>query len=302
VRGYRAATYISGQDGSALRTQKRHQAGHEVTPARDHCQNEAVVARTGTTKPDAACLAAVDLARAAAEETAGVMGVGEYLGAQAEDTRMVSHFLACPHPGYRGWRWSVTVVRAPRARVVTIDEVVLVPGEGALQAKAWVPWAERIQPRDVTPGILLPSLGDDPRLEPGYTGGEDAASPVPAETSLIRSVVAELGLGRERVLSAEGRDEAAQRWLAGQGGPDNQLSRLAPDVCETCGFFVRLRGSLGTLFGVCANAFSVSEGTVVSVDHGCGAHSNALADERPDEPPAPIWDTIEWDAPISLFD
>ncbi len=261
-----------------------------------------MVASTGTTKPDAACIAAVDLARAAAGETAGVMGVGEYLGAQAEGTRVVSHFFACPHPGYRGWRWSVSVVRAARSRVVTINEVVLLPGEGALQAKEWVPWAERIQPGDVTPGVLLPSSGDDPRLEPGYTGGEDAANPDPAEMSLIRSVVAELGLGRERVLSAEGRDEAAQRWLAGEGGPDNLLSRLAPDVCETCGFFVRLQGALGTLVGICANAFSVSEGTVVSVDHGCGAHSNALADERPDEPPAPIWDTIEWDAPISLFD
>jgi hypothetical protein len=261
-----------------------------------------MVASTSTTKPDAACLAAVDLARAAAGETAGVMGVGEYLGAQAEDTRVVSHSFACPHPGYRGWRWSVTVVRAARSRVVTINEVVLLPGEGALQAKEWVPWAERIQPRDVTPGVLLPSSGDDPRLEPGYTGGEDAADPDPAEMSLIRSVVAELGLGRERVLSAEGRAEAAQRWLAGEGGPDNLLSRLAPDVCETCGFFVRLQGTLGTLFGICANAFSVSEGTVVSVDHVCGAHSNVLADERPEEPPAPIWDTIEWDAPISLFD
>ena len=260
-----------------------------------------MVATTGTTKPDAACLAAVDLARAAAEETAGVMGVGDYLGAQAEDTRVVSHFFACPHPAYLGWRWSATVVRAARARVVTINEVVLLPGEGALQAKAWVPWAERIQPRDVTPGVLLPSSGDDPRLEPGYTSGEDTANPDPAEASLIRSVVAELGLGRERVLSAEGRDEAAQRWLAGEGGPDNLLSTLAPGVCETCGFFLRLRGSLGTLFGVCANAFSVSEGTVVSVDHGCGAHSNVMADERPEGLPPPIWDTIEWDAP-SLFD
>ncbi len=70
----------------------------------------------------------------------------------------------------------------------------------------------------MTPGVLLPSSGDDPRLEPGYTGGEDAANSDPAEMSLIRSVVAELGLGRERVLSAEGRDEATERWLAGGGG------------------------------------------------------------------------------------
>jgi hypothetical protein len=150
--------------------------------------------------------------------------------------------------------------------------------------------------------VLLPRLDDDPRLEPGYSGGEDAANLDSAEVSLIRSVVAELGLGRERVLSPEGRDEAAERWLVGEGGPDNLLSRLAPDVCETCGFFVRLQGSLGTLFGVCANAFSVSEGTVVSIDHGCGAHSNVLGDEQPSELPPPIWDTIEWDAPISLFD
>jgi len=257
---------------------------------------------TGTTQPDTVCLAAVDLARKAAEETAGVIGVGDHLGAQAEDTRVVSHFFACPHPGYSGWRWSVTAARAARSRIVTIDEVVLLPGEGALLARPWVPWAERIQPRDVTPGVLLPSSGDDPRLEPGYTGGEDATNSEPAELSLIRTVVAELGLGRERVLSAEGRDEAADRWLAGEGGPDNQLSKLAPDVCETCGFFVRLQGSLGTLFGVCTNAFSVSEGAVVSVDHGCGAHSNVVADERMAELPRPIWDTIEWDAPISLFD
>jgi hypothetical protein len=257
---------------------------------------------TGTTKPDELCMAAVDLARAAAEEAAGVIGVGDYLGAQAEDTRVVSHLFVCPHPGYRGWRWSVTVARAARSRVVTIDEVVLLPGEGALLAQPWLPWAERIQPRDVTPGVLLPVSGDDPRLEPGYTGGDDATNPEPAEMSLARTVVAEFGLGKERVLSAEGRDEAARRWFAGEGGPDNLLSRLAPDVCETCGFFVRLQGSLGTLFGVCANAFSVSDGTVVSVDHGCGAHSNVLADESADELPPPIWDTIEWDAPISLFD
>src|SRR4029453_12848397 len=210
---------------------------------------------TGTTKPDETCLAAVDLARAAAEETSGVIGVGDYLGAQAEDTRVVSHFFACPHPGYRGWRWLVTVARAARSRVVTIDEVALLPGEEAVLAAPWVPWAERIQPRDVTPGVLLPSSGDDPRLEPGYTGGEDATNPDPAEMSVIRSVVAELGLGRERGLSAGGRDEVGERWATGEGGPNNLLSRLAPDVCETCGFFVRLQGSLGTVFGVCANAF-----------------------------------------------
>jgi len=260
------------------------------------------MASTRTFKPDAACLAAVDLAHQAAVEAAGVMGVGEHLGAVAEDDRVVSHFFACPHPGYRGWRWSVTVARASRARAVTVDEVVLLPGEGALAPPEWVPWADRIKPGDVTPGLLMPTAPDDVRLEPGYTGGESAADADPAEQSLARVVVAELGLGRERVLSQAGRDEATERWLAGTSGPDNPMTKLAPGVCETCGFFVRLQGQLGMLFGVCANAYSASDASVVSVDHGCGAHSNVPSDERSEELPAPAWETIEWDPPVSLFD
>ncbi len=261
-----------------------------------------MVTSTRTFKPDAGCLAAVDVARAAAVDTAGVMGVGEHLGTHADGDRVLSHFFGCPHPGYQGWRWSVTLARASRAKVVTVDEVVLLPGAEALVAPVWVPWVERIQPGDVTPGLLMPTTGDDPRLEPGYTGGERAADADPAEESVERAVVAELGLGRERVLSVFGQDEAAERWLGSDGGPDNQMSKLAPGVCETCGFFVRLRGNLGSLFGACSNAFSASDGAVVSVDHGCGAHSNVLSEERAEELPAPVWETIEWDAPISLFD
>lgn len=257
---------------------------------------------TRTYKPDAICLAAVDLARAAAVESAGVMGVGEYLGAHADEERVLSHFFACTHPAYRGWRWSVTVARASRAKVVTLDEVVLLPGDSALLAQPWVPWAERIQPGDVTPGLLMPTPEDDPRLEPGYTGGEHAADSDPADASQVRLLVAELGLGRERVLTGVGRDEAGQRWLAGDGGPDNPMTKQAPGVCETCGFFVRLQGSMGVLFGACANAYSPSDGSVVSVDHGCGAHSSVPQEERAEELPAPAWETIEWDEPVSLFD
>lgn len=258
--------------------------------------------RSKSIKPDAISVAATDLAREAALETAGVMGVGDHLGFVAEDDRVVTHLFACPHPGYQGWRWSVTVVRASRAKVCSVNEVVLLPGGDALSAPAWVPWAERIQPGDVTPGLLMPTPDLDPRLEPGYTGGEDAADTDPAEASQTRAVVAELGLGRERLLSLEGRDEAAERWLGGDGGPDNQMTKLAPDTCVGCGFFIRLTGSLGSIFGVCANAYSASDASVVSVDHGCGAHSNVASDPRAAELPAPVWDTIDWDESGSLFD
>jgi hypothetical protein len=262
----------------------------------------ATTGRARAVKLDSVCAGAVDLAQQAAEESAGVLGVGEYLGCQAEAERVVTHYFACPHPGYVGWRWSVTVARASRARQATVDEVVLLPGQGALLAEDWVPWAERVEPGDVGPGMLMPSPDNDPRLEPGYTGGESAADEEPAEAAQIRAVVAELGLGRERVLSVVGREEAAERWLTGDGGPDNQLSKLAPATCVTCGFFVRLRGSLGREFGVCSNAYSPSDAHVVSIDHGCGAHSSVAEPERAKDLPAPVWDTIAWDQTGGLFD
>jgi hypothetical protein len=255
-----------------------------------------------TVKADQICVDAVDLAREAALETADQLGVGDHLGYESEGDRLVSHFFGCPHPGYRGWRWSVTVSRASRAKVPTVNEVVLLPGDGALLAASWVPWAERIQPGDVTAGITLPTPDNDPRLEPGYTGGEQSADADPAEASQTRAIVAELGLGRERVLSPQGRDEAAERWLTGDGGPDNEITRLAPGTCLTCGFFVRLSGRLGLGFGVCTNAYSASDASVVTVDHGCGAHSSVVSDDRAAELPPPVWDTIAWDEPATLFD
>ncbi len=262
----------------------------------------ATTGRTRAARPDTVCAGAVDLAREAAEESAGVLGVGEYLGCQAEAERVVTHHFSCPHPGYAGWRWSVTVARASRARQATVDEVVLLPGAGALVAGAWVPWADRVQPGDVGPGMLMPSPDSDPRLEPGYTPGESAGDTEPAEASQIRAVVAELGLGRERVLSVAGRNEAAERWLSGDGGPDNPQSKQAPATCVTCGFFVRLRGGLGREFGVCANSYSPSDARVVSTDHGCGAHSGVAEPERVKDLPPPVWDTIAWDETGGLFD
>lgn len=260
----------------------------------------ATATRTRSSKLDAICAAAIDLARDAATETAGLIGVGDYLGCRAEGDRVVSHRFGCPHPGYAGWYWSVTVARAARAKHATVDEVTLLPADAALLAPEWTPWKERVRAGDVGPGTLLPTPDDDPRLVPGYTGGEDAVDAEPAEATQTRAVIAELGLGRERVLSIDGRDEAAQRWVTGSGGPDNELSKQAPATCISCGFFVRLRGSLGREFGVCANVYSPSDGTVVSIDHGCGAHSNVAAPERTHEPSLPVWDTIAWDN--SLFD
>lgn len=250
---------------------------------------------TKTIELDAACAAAADLARAAAEGRADVAGVGEHLAVVGEDSRVATHYFAVEHPGYHGWRWAVTVARAARARVVTVSEVVMLPGEGALLAPAWVPWSDRIQAGDVTPGVLMPTADDDPRVEAGFTGGDSARDTEPAEWAATRAVVAELGLGRERVMSQYGRDEAADRWVEGEGGPHNAMTKQAPGVCQGCAYFVRLTGSLGRQFGVCANEFSPQDAHVVTVDHGCGAHSDVVEPQRGVDLPRPVWDTISTD-------
>jgi hypothetical protein len=47
-------------------------------------------------------------------------------------------------PGYPGWHWSVSVAEVP-GEEPTVMEAELMPGEGALLAPDWVPWAERLE-------------------------------------------------------------------------------------------------------------------------------------------------------------
>jgi hypothetical protein len=228
-----------------------------------------------TGAPDATLAAAVEPARAAAVEvsgsSAGEHTVGEHLGVTAVGDRIVTHAFATSLSGYTGWHWAVTLARAPRSKTVTVDEVVLLPGDGALLAPAWVPWSERLRPGDLGPGDLVPADPDDPRLVPAYAEPDDAEDAADADQE--RAVAFELGVGRERVMSREGRLDAAERWYTGDFGPDSAMARHAPEHCGTCGFFLPLAGSLRAGFGVCGNEITSSDGRVVSVEYGCGAHS-----------------------------
>jgi hypothetical protein len=229
---------------------------------------------------DLVLASAVDLARAAAIDQA-TGEVGDYLGVQAEEAHVVTHTFAASVPGYTGWTWAVTVARTADSEHVTVDEVVLLPGADALLAPEWVPWSERMRPGDLSPGDLVPPRPDDIRLVPAYA---DFDPPYPAGAEDYRSwddwqvdqIADEVGLGRVRVLSRDGRVEAAERWLAGPGGPDNEMAKLAPAHCGTCGFLLRLAGSLQGTFGVCGNELSLSDGRVVAIEHGCGAHSESM--------------------------
>ena len=235
---------------------------------------------TTTARPDATLAAAVEVAEAAARAE-GSDRVGEHLGVLAESDRVLTHFFATTQPGYVGWRWAVTLTRASRSRTVTVDEVVLLPGDGALLAPEWVPWSDRLRPGDLGVGDLLPTPADDDRLVPAYLLSGDPA---------VEAVAFELGLGRSRVMSATGRDETAERWYAGDGGPDTAMAAHAPGRCGTCGFYLPVEGSLRAVFGVCGNVFSPRDGAVVSVDAGCGAHSEAAVEPAASPPPPPSYD------------
>lgn len=229
---------------------------------------------------DAVLSSAVDLARAAAQDVAdSAEHVGDHLGLVREDERLVSHRFACTAPGYRGWEWTVTVSRVPRGRTPSVSEVHLLPGGDAVLPPTWVPWAERLRPGDVGPGDVLPLLPDDERLDQGYEAVGDLDAD---QTALF-----ELGLGRERVLSRQGRSEASRRWYTGAHGPTVPQAIASEAPCSTCGFLLLLSGSLRTEFGVCANEWSPDDGRVVSMDHGCGAHSQTDVPDAPTDWPAP---------------
>jgi hypothetical protein len=281
---------------------------------------------TRTSRPsgreiDEACAQAVDLARSAAIEVAGPDQVGQHLGVEADGDRVATHLFACLDPAYAGWRWAVTVARASRAKTVTVSESLLLPGPESLLAPDWVPWRDRVRPGDVGVGDLLPASDDDERLVPaavlegdeGVLDWDDAApwdAALPTIDPPQGSPVANLpppGAGeapgydtgsspqRSRVLSAIGRDETALRWYSGEHGPRSPLAHAAPGPCMTCGFLVRLGGPLGRVFGVCANEFAPDDGRVVSLDHGCGAHSEAATPEGAYGAASPVIDELGYD-------
>jgi len=241
-------------------------------------------------QPDTVAARAVEVARIALLEEVASSEVGDHLGVEAEveAERVVTHYFACSRPGYVGWRWAVTVVRAYRQKAVTVAEVVLLPGADSIVAPPWVPYRERLQPGDLSPGDLLPVADDDPRLVPTYSFGDD---PLDADDKAqVRTIAKDLGLGRVRTLSPEGRDAAAQRWYDGEQGPDSPLAQAAPEPCSTCGFLLRIAGPLSESFGVCANGDANDDGRAVSVRHGCGAHSEVRLSKK--QAPVPLPDHV----------
>ena len=231
---------------------------------------------------------ASEVAREALLEVTNDEMIGEHRGVVPEGDRVLTHAFDCLMPGYVGWSWTVTTARASRSRKVTINELSLKPGPDALLAPDWVPWADRLEPDDVGATDQLPYRADDARLIPNF---QDTSADADAMAEF------ELGLGRSRVLSPEGRSLAFERWYASDHGPHSQSTKAATAVCSTCGFLMLMAGSARTVFGVCANEWSPDDGKVVSLDHGCGGHSETDSLKQKDlwEQSAPVVNEADLD-------
>ncbi len=215
-------------------------------------------------------MSTLELARSAAIADAGNP---ELVGADVsveldDDGRVETYLFEANLAGYKGWRWCVTVAKVDKKSEPTICDVVVLPGPDALLAPEWIAYRDRIQPGDVGVGDIVPSSLDDTRLVPSMHS-------LIADEELDAMQVFDLGLGRARVMSIEGRDQASKRWYESDRGPQSPIAQSAPKPCSSCAFFLPIAGSLRSSFGVCANAISPEDARVVSVDHGCGAHSEA---------------------------
>ncbi len=213
---------------------------------------------------------ALDIAKQAVIEDSGKGEyVGEFYSVDSDEERIATYLFEAKLPGYGGWRWAVTVAKVDEQSAPTICDVVLLPGTKALLAPNWIPYSQRILPGDLGVGDVVPTAADDERLTQGYAA-------LPEDEELDVTQLFEFGLGRARVLSVIGRDAASKRWYEGDRGPRTSIARSAPEPCQSCGFYIPIAGSLRTTFGVCSNAISPEDARVVSFDHGCGAHSEAL--------------------------
>lgn len=125
-----------------------------------------------TSKVDEILAAAKDVALQGVQEIAPAHAIGLVHHVRAEEERLSTHLFECTLPGYRGWFWFATLSRAPRSRVATICEVGLLPGDDALIAPDWVPWADRVRPEDLEENAAQENAESDAPAE------ESAGEPV----------------------------------------------------------------------------------------------------------------------------
>lgn len=93
--------------------------------------------------PEELVAATRDSALAALHEITPATTVGPYADYRVEADGVISLRFQNRLAGYPGWFWTVTVAQVGDEEP-TVLEAELMPGDGALLAPDWVPWAERL--------------------------------------------------------------------------------------------------------------------------------------------------------------
>lgn len=184
--------------------------------------------------------------------------IGEHIGVTGLTRNVATHRFEADVPGYAGWEWNAVVACADGSTFITVNEVALVPSQGALEAPDWVPYSERLRPGDLGPGDLLELAPDDDRV---------------TDDSFARDAVTFTGRDTKHYLTKRGLDDAKHRWRTGDYGPNSEFAEKATLSCRTCAFYIPMAEPVGEHFGVCANEYS-ADGHVVASSYGCGAHSD----------------------------
>jgi Protein of unknown function (DUF3027) len=237
----------------------------------------------------------------------GDLKAGDLMPASSDDERLVPVVAIAGEPGLLDWDEDDAWRLGFEPGAGPVDEFGASETEAEVGQPAVQTESDQAEPGETHPGETHPGQPEPGEPEPdpqskgqqskgqpdtGQAAADGAAAGRPvsgpaarAETGTrartrrrsgpSRAQAQSVGVLRPtRVLSAVGRDEAAIRWHGGDQGPTSPLASAAPAHCLTCGFMVRLSGPLGRVFGACANEFAPDDGKVVSVDHGCGAHSD----------------------------
>lgn len=151
--------------------------------------------RRRTSKIDPQLAEAKDVALRAIEEIADSAAIGPVHHMRGEEERLTTHLFECTMPGYRGWFWFATLSRAPRSKVATVCEVGLLPGDDALLAPAWVPWAERM--KDISEAEKAELDGDFEGEEDEIEDVEEGVEEDPNEESIITEEIEDLVESKE---------------------------------------------------------------------------------------------------------
>lgn len=210
---------------------------------------------------------AIEIAKKEAILTSGRKAyVGDYIDSKEIDDVSAVHTFASNLTAYQDWQWEVVLTKVDADDEIKVLQSCLMPGQKAEIAPKWVPFRDRLKPSDIGETDEMLYEKEDLRLE-------DNAEIIEILKEEKPEKIENIALSKARVLNAYGKEDLADRWYNGSHGPFTASTRISSLGCNSCAFYISISGDMGQLFGVCANAWSRDDGKVVSLDHGCGMHS-----------------------------